>query len=405
MLFTKDSVYEFIEENDVKFIRLAFTDIYGNPKNISILSSQLNKAIEYGISIDASAIKGFAGEEKSDLFLIPDLNTLSLLPWRPSSGRVARFYCNIVYPDRTPFELDGRAMLLNAYQKLTSIGIHANFASEYEFYLFKKDEFGNSTNIPLDNAGYLDMAPDDKGENVRREICLILENMHIIPETSHHEEGPGQNEIDFKYSNPLASADNAITLKTVIKTVADNYGLCACFDPKPLLNQAGNGLHINMSVKSKDGIDYFPSFMAGIIKHIKEISLFLNPSKNSYKRLGEFKAPKYITWSCENRSQLIRIPASPSPDERRMELRSPDPLANPYICYTLLIYAGLEGILNGYQCEAPLDVNLFHAPDELLDKLETLPLSYEEAYNYAISSEFVKKYIPMRILETLRDGR
>lgn len=404
MLFTKEEVYDYIQDNDVKFIRLAFTDIYGIAKNISILSSQLKRALENGISIDASAIKGFGSEEKSDLFLKPDLDTLSLLPWRPSSGRVARFYCNIVNPDGTAFELDGRTILEKAIKELSKLDIRANFAAECEFYLFKKDEYDNPTNIPLDKATYLDIAPDDRGENVRREICLTLENMHIVPETSHHEEGPGQNEIDFKYSNPLSSADNLITVKTVIKTIADNYGLYASFEPKPLSNFAGSGLHINMSVTSNDGVDYMPMFMAGIIKHIKEITLFMNSSEKSYERLGSFKAPKYITWSRENRSQLIRIPASFSDDEKRIELRSPDPLANPYLAYALLIYAGIEGIKNKLDVPKPVDINLYEASKEFLDGLDKLPSNYTEAYNIASSSEFVKKYIPKRILDSYKDG-
>lgn len=404
MLFTKEGIYEYIQDNDVKFIRLAFTDIYGKTKNISILSSQLKRALDYGISIDASAIKGFGSEDKSDLFLKPDLDTLSLLPWRPSSGRVARFYCNIVNPDGTPFELDARNILLNAMKELSKRGIRANFAAECEFYLFKKDEYDNPTSIPLDKASYLDIAPDDRGENVRRDICLTLENMHIVPETSHHEEGPGQNEIDFKYSNPLSSADNLITVKTVVKTIADNNGLYASFDPKPLANQPGNGLHINMSVTSKDGTDYMSQFMAGVLKHVKEITLFLNSSEKSYDRLGEFKAPKYVTWSCENRSQLIRIPAANSEDEKRIELRSPDPLTNPYIAYSLLIYAGLDGIDNNLKAPDPVNENLFTANKSLLESLDKLPQNYNEAYSIAASSEFIKKYIPQRILDSYKDG-
>lgn len=403
MLFTKEGIYDYISENDVKFIRLAFTDVFGNAKNISILASQLKRALDYGISIDASAIKGFGSEEKSDLFLKPDLDTISLLPWRPSSGRVARFYCNVVYPNGKPFELDGRTILSNAMKKLQEKGIKANFSSECEFYLFKKDEYDNPTLIPLDKASYLDIAPDDRGENVRREIALTLENMHIVPESSHHEEGPGQNEIDFKYSNPLDAADNAITVKTVIKTIADNYGLYASFDPKPLKNQAGNGFHINMSVTSDDKEDYMMYFMAGILKHIKEITLFLNSNYKSYERLGSFKAPKYITWSSENRSQLIRIPAYICQSERRIELRSPDPLCNPYLAYALLLYAGLDGIENKLICDEPVNVNLYNANNDILDKLDKLPSTINEAFMYASSSEFIKKYIPKRILDTYKN--
>lgn len=406
MLFTKEEVYDFINDNDVKFIRLAFTDVYGNPKNISILSSQLSRALDYGISIDASAIKGFAKEDKSDLFLSPDLDTLSLLPWRPTQGRVARFYCDIKYPNGDLFELDTRNILKQAIKDLKTLDLYGNFGAECEFYLFKKDEYDNPTNIPLDKASYLDIAPDDRGENVRREICLTLENMHIIPETSHHEEGPGQNEIDFRYSDPLSAADNIVTVKTVVKTIADNYGLYASFDPKPVFDGPGSGLHINMSIcnKKNEASDKLDSFMAGIMRRIKDITLFLNPSTNSYHRLGEFKAPKYITWSKENRSQLIRIPAITDPLNNRIELRSPDPLANPYLAYALLIYAGLEGIKDNLKpCES-VDLNLFTASKEILSQLDTLPTSYDEALKYAVSSEFVAKYVPARLLEAYKNG-
>lgn len=398
MLYTKEEVHDFISDNDVKFIRLAFTDVFGNARNISISPSQLSFALEYGISIDASAIKGFLGEEQSDLFLKPDISTLSLLPWRPSHGRVARFYCDILYPDGTYFELDSRRILKDALQRLKELDLEAQFASECEFYLFKKDEYDNPTNIPMDNGGYLQMAPDDRGENVRREICLTLENMHIITESSHHEQGPGQNEIDVRYTDPLSSADDLITIKTVIKTIADNYGLYASFDPKPLEHQPGNGLHINMSL-SEDGKKSMPHFMAGILHYIKDMTLFLNPSPQSYDRLGCDKAPKYISWSYQNRSQLIRVPASNCAAAERIELRSPDTLANPYIAYALLIYAGIEGIQHQWVAPEPVLLNLYKATEEELRAFDQLPSTLQDARQYAKSSAFIEKYLPKKLVE------
>ena len=230
-MYTYDEVMTFVEEEDVKFIRLAFCDVNGKQKNISIMPHELKKAFNDGISFDASAIDGFGDEVKSDLFLHPDSSTLSILPWRPSQGRVVRMFCDIKHPDGTPFEKDGRLILKKAVNEAANMGITCNFGAEVEFYLFKTDENGNKMSEPFDDAGYLDIAPDDKGENVRREICLTLLDMGIIPESSHHEEGPGQNEIDFKHSDALCSADNVVTLKSVVKTIAMRNGLCADFSP------------------------------------------------------------------------------------------------------------------------------------------------------------------------------
>ena len=333
MDFSYEELMNFIDEEDVKFIRLAFSDINGKQKNISIMPGELERAFRDGISFDASAVPGFAKEIKSDLFLFPDSSTLSILPWRPTHGRVVRMFCDIKYPDDRPFVEDSRYILKQAVAKAKEMGIRCYFGSEFEFYLFKTDEEGNSTGVPFDRAGYMDIAPEDKGENIRREICFMLVDMGIKPESSHHEEGQGQNEIDFRYSDALSAADNAATFKTVVRTVAMRNGLYADFSPKPMADDSGNGMHINMSIKSDDGKDYTEQFMAGIMTHIGEMTVFLNPVEESYHRLGEKKAPKYITWSKENRSQLIRIPAAKG-EFKRIELRSPDPEANPYIAYT-----------------------------------------------------------------------
>lgn len=401
MNFDYDDVLEYIEQEDVKFIRLAFCDIKGNLKNISIMPDEVKRAFTSGISFDASAIKGFETEEKSDLFLFPVPSTLMLLPWRPSQGRVVRMFCNIKYPDGTPFNSDCRYILENAVNFAKDKGFSIYFGTEFEFYLFKSDENGNPTNIPFDNAGYFDVAPEDKGENVRREICLTLLEMGMKPECSHHEEGPGQNEIDFKYSDAISAADNAINFITVVKATALSNGLYADFSPKPIKDCSGNGFHVNMSIKSDDGKDYTNNFIAGIIAHIKEMTTFLNPTENSYKRLGEKKAPKYITWSKENRSQLIRIPAATG-EYKRIELRSPDPLANPYITFALLIYAGLDGILNDLKLQDATDINLFTAEKSVTENLDKLPNNLSEAVKIAQNSDFVKKYLPEEIIKQLK---
>ena len=388
-----NDILSFIEEEDVRFIRLAFVDIAGTQKNISIMPDELQRAFEDGIAFDASSIRGFGDELCSDLFLKPLPQTIEILPWRPSEGRVARMFCNICKPDGTPFELDSRRLLERAVKAARKKGLSFNFGAEFEFYLFKRGEDGSPTKITFDNAGYMDIAPEDRGEDIRREICLTLLDMDIFPESSHHEMGPGQNEIDFRYSGALTSADNAVTFKSVVSSISDINGLCADFSPKPLEDKSGSGLHINMSVNSADGEDFTRPMLAGILSRVREITVFLNPSEDSYKRLGRDKAPKYVTWSHENRSQLIRIPAAKG-EYRRIELRSPDPTVNLYVAYTLLIYAALEGIENGMEPPEPLNVNLYTAPSELTAELAALPSSLGEAKVLARESEFVRRYIP-----------
>lgn len=401
MNFGYDDVLEFIEQEDAKFIRLAFCDIHGKLKNISVMPDEIKRAFSDGISFDASAIDGFDTEEKSDLFLFPVPSTLNVLPWRPSQGKVVRMFCNIKYPDGRPFELDSRLILENAVKYAKDNGLSIYFGTEFEFYLFKADENGNPTDIPFDNAGYFDVAPEDKGENVRREICLTLLEMGMKPECSHHEEGPGQNEIDFKYSDAITAADNAINFITVVKAAALSNGLFADFSPKPIKNYSGNGLHINMSIKSDDGEDYTDRFIAGIMAHIKEMTAFLNPCENSYKRLGEKKAPKYITWSRENRSQLIRIPAATG-EYKRIELRSPDPTVNPYLAFALLIYAGVDGILTKKKLRNSTDINLYTADKSVTKNLDVLPQTLKEAVEAAKNSEFISKVLPKELVKLLK---
>ena len=392
MRYSAQEVMQYVNEEDVKFIRLAFCDIYGKQKNISIMPGELQRAFEYGIAIDASAISGFGDETHSDLFLRPDPGTISLLPWRPEHGRVVRMFCSIHNPNGEIFECDTRSLLKRAISDAQSRGLSFAFGPETEFYLFKLDENGINTKIPYDYAGYMDIAPEDKGENVRREICLTLEQMGICPESSHHEEGPGQNEIDFRYSDPLTSADNSMTFRTVVNAVAMRNGLHADFSPKPIADKPGNGFHINMSVKSADGRDLLCNMIAGILDKAYEMTLFLNPAEESYKRFGSSKAPICISWSGENRSQLIRVPAAVG-EYKRAELRSPDPLTNPYLAFALLIYAGIYGIENNLPLPEPANVNLYTAGEEVLSKYKKLPCSLEEAAKAARGSEFLSRYL------------
>ena len=401
MDYSYQEVLDFIEQEDVKFIRLAFCDIKGRQKNISIMPDELPRAFSDGISFDASAIDGFGDEVKSDLFLFPIPSTLTLLPWRPSRGKVAKMICDRRHPDGTPFDKDCRRILARAIDTAAKKGVSVYFGAEFEFYLFKTGDDGEPLNEPFDNATYMDVAPEDKGENIRREICLSLLELGIRPETSHHEEGPGQNEIDFRYSDAMTAADNAVNFVTVVKAAAIRNGLHADFSPKPLPNESGNGMHINMSIKCDDGVDRTPQFMAGILAHVKEITAFLNPCASSYRRLGEKKAPKYITWSPENRSQLIRIPAAKG-DFKRIELRSPDPMANPYLAYALLIYAGLDGIENDLQTPPPTNLNLYTASADITDKLDRLPDSLMEAIEEAQRSAFVRSVLPKDFVELLK---
>ncbi len=408
MTNTANEVLEFIRENDVKFIRLGFCDPFGIQKNISIMADELIEAFENGILFDASAIKGFSDVTRSDLLLFPDPSTITVLPWRPEPGRVVRFYCDIKNPDKSAFTHDSRYILKRMIKRCEDLGYVCKIGAECEFYLFNTDENGEPTFNTLDYGGYLDIAPLDKGENIRREICLCLDEMGLRPETSHHEQGPGQNEIDFKFSDALTCADNLLTFKSVVKAIASRNGLYASFMPKPLQSNSGSGLHVNISL-SKNGQNIFKnkdgehstvaeSFIAGILQKTPEITLFLNPIANSYERLGRFEAPKYVSWSHQNRSQLIRIPAAIG-ERVRMELRSPDPSVNPYLAFALIIGAGLEGIEKELPLPASVDADLYNADEVLTKELTLLPDSLDAAIKLAEGSELVKRVIGAAMLE------
>lgn len=412
--YTVDDIVEFIEENDVKFIRLAFCDLYGTQKNISIMPKELRNAFDKGVSFDSFLILGFDDPTYQDLFLRPDPDTLHVLPWRPQSGRVIRFYCNIVLADGTPFPYDYRYFLKNTLEECRQAGFTSRMGIKSEFYLFKTDENGNPTDDPFDNGTYMDVAPNDKGENIRREICLTLEEMGISPESSHHERGPGQNEIDFVSSDVLTTADNFVTYKNVVQNIASRNGVYASFDPKPLPGKAGNGLHVKMSNYRGDvnleenDREFSESFMAGILHRMREITIFLNCRRDSYDRFGHSEAPAYITWSAQNRSRLLRVPEV-NGKRSHFILRSPDSCINPYLASAIILQAGLEGVKNHEKLPAPQDVTTRHMTDSDKNSLEKLPVSLEEAIACAEESQFLNNSsfadIAKRYIKTIKENQ
>ena len=385
MNYAIDEVMKYIEEEDAKFIRLAFRDAYGIQKNISVMPGEVKKAFEDGIPINAREIAGFEDCPYACLYLRPDPSTLAVLPWRPDSGRVLRMFCDVYTPEEKEYVSDTRGILKKAVDKAKDAGIEFRFGSETEFYLFEKDEEGNPTKTPYDIAGYMDIAPADRCENVRREITLTIERMGLTPERSHHERGPGQNEIDFHYGRPIKAADQITTFKMVVSTIADRYGLYADFSPLPLPGMPGNGYHINIYAVNEKGEDVVRYAAAGIIDKIRDITLFLNPTDDSYARFGNSNAPDRICWSGKGESELLYIETYKG--KTRVELRSPDASGNPYLVYALLIYAGLEGIEKKMELPSEMDAG---GP--------LLPASRREAVELARNSEFVKGIIPEGVL-------
>ena len=385
MNYSEEEIMEYIEEEDAKFIRLAFRDAFGVQKNISVMPSEIHKAFKEGIPINARAIQGFEDSAEGNLFLKPDPSTMAVLPWRPDSGRVLRMYCDVCSSEGKPYEADTRYILKKAVKRAEEAGIEFRFGSEMEFYLFKLDDEGKPTKLPYDEAGYMDLAPLDRGENIRREICLTIEEMGLTPERSHHERGPGQNEIDFHYGKPLKAADQMITFKMVVSTIADRNGLYADFSPVPLPGKPGNGYHINLFAQDKDGNDVVKYAAAGVFEKIRDITLFLNPTDASYTRFGKGTAPDKVNWSSAGESELMNI--TNYQGKTRVELRSPDALSNPYLAYALLIHAGLYGI-----------ENRLTLPKEMDDESILLPQSRKEAMNIAGSSDFIKGILPEAII-------
>jgi glutamine synthetase len=385
MEYTIEEVIKYAQEEDAKFIRLVFRDAYGVQKNIAVAPGEIRKAFEEGIPINARQIAGFEDCPFACLYLRPDSSTLTTLPWRPDSGRVLRMLCDVYTPDGEEYPSDTRSILKKAVQKAKEAGVEFRFGTETEFYLFSQDNDGKPTKVPYDNAGYMDIAPLDKCENVRREISLTIERMGLRPERSHHERGPGQNEIDFHYGKPLKAADQMTTFKMVVSTVADRYGLTADFSPVPLPDRPGNGYHINMYAVDKDGNDVVSYAAAGILEKILDMTVFLNPSEESYARFGNNLAPDRANWSGAGESELMYIETYKG--RTRAELRSPDALSNPYLVCALLIHAGLYGIEN----RIPL-------PEEMDAASAYLPGSRKEAGGIAAKSSFIRDIIPERIL-------
>jgi len=394
MKYSKEEIMEYVEINDIKFIRLAFCDIYGKQKNIAITATELERALTAGIAVNAASIAGFGGSICEDLVLHPDTSTLAVLPWRPEHGGVVRMFCSVSYMDGRPFEADSRTVLEKAVEDARTEGVDFTFGADMEFYLFLRDENGVSTKIPQDSAHYMDIAPEDKGENVRREVELAMERMGVMPESSHHEEGPGQNEITFSNASPLKAADDAVTFHAVVKTIAARNGLAADFSPKPLANQPGNSMHIKF-LGEKEGEDILPQLVAGVLCHIKEITAFINTVEDSYNRFGTNTAPKYVSWGVSNRPLLVKVQNNPAYD-KGAELRSADPLCNPYLAYALIIRAGLDGLSKGMVLPEAADK---YVAAEFKDNYETLPLTLEEAKKIARESDFIKSVLPAEIIE------
>ena len=394
MSYMKEDIIRIVREEDVKFIRMQFTDIFGQLKNVAITASQIEKAVNNEIMIDGSSIEGFVRINESDQYLRPDLDSFVIFPWRPKHGIVARLICDVYNPDGTPFVGDPRGVLRRVLKKAEEMGYDQfNVGPEAEFFLFQTDENGLPTAKTNDEAGYFDLGPLDHGESTRRQICLALEEMGYEIEASHHEVAPGQHEIDFKYAPALQCADKIMTFKLAVKTLAQQNNLHATFMPKPIYGLAGNGMHTNMSL-FKNGKNVFydetgdkglsweaRAFIAGILAHMKGMCAITNPLVNSYKRLVPgYEAPCYMAWSASNRSTLIRIPAARG-QATRVELRCPDPSCNPYLALAVCLAAGLDGIEKGMTPPPEIQENIFAmAPDERKAKgIDALPGSLEEA--------------------------
>ncbi len=400
--YTKDEILKLAAEKGVRFIRLQFTDILGSLKNVAISTSQLEKALNNQCMFDGSSIEGFVRIEESDMKLYPDLNSFALFPWRENNS-VARLICDVYKHDGTPFNGSPRQVLKNVLAEAADMGYTFNVGPECEFFLFRKDEKGKPSLHTFDDAGYFDMGPVDPGEDVRRDIVLTLEQMGFEIEASHHECARGQHEIDFKYDDALTTADRVITFKLAVKTIANMHGLHATFIPKPIFGIAGSGMHLNISM-AKDGTNLFYdptnklglsktaySFIAGIMAHIKGMTAITNPLVNSYKRLvPEFEAPVYIAWSAQNRSPLIRVPAARG-NGTRIELRSADPSANPYLALAVTIAAGLDGVKKNMEPPPAVDGNIYAMTPAQRRKrhVGSLPASLEEALVELKKDKFV----------------
>ncbi|MCH5192199.1 MAG: type I glutamate--ammonia ligase [Oscillospiraceae bacterium] len=416
MGYTKEDILRIAKENNVEFIRLQFTDIFGQLKNVAISDIQLEKVLDDGAMFDGSSIEGFVRINESDMYLKPDYDTFTILPWKAG---VARLICD-VYSDRdTPFAGDPRYIFRKAIKEAADMGYTFNVGPECEFFLFELDENGNPTTKTADVAGYFDMGPADQGEQCRRDVCLALQEMGYMIEASHHEVAEGQHEIDFRFAEALDAADKVVTFKHVVKTYARRHGLHATFMPKPVFGINGSGMHTNMSLM-KDGKNAFYDpddkyglsktayhFIAGLLAHVKGIAAVSNPLVNSYKRLVPgYEAPVYISWSASNRSALIRVPAARGMGTR-VELRCPDPSCNPYLEMALCLAAGLDGIKKGMEAPEGITKNIFEmSADELKENgIESLPGSLSDALDEFEADPFIKEALGEHIYEKYLEGK
>lgn len=405
--FTREDILRKVKEDKVEFIRLQFTDIFGMLKNITIMPSQLEKALDNKCMFDGSSIDGFVRIEESDMYLYPDYDTYEV--YDLDCDNAARLICDVYRPNKEPFEGDCRYILKKVIQEAAEMGYRVNVGPECEFFLFEQGENGEPTLNTNDKGGYFDMSPVALGGNIRREICIALQNMNFEIETSHHECAPAQHEVDFKYTDALNAADQIQTFKMVVKSIAMNCGMYATFMPKPKFGWAGSGMHANISLydlekkknafaddNDENGLSELAySFIAGVMAHIKEMTAVTNPLVNSYKRLvPDFEAPVYIAWSKKNRSPLIRVPSARG-SSTRIELRSPDPSCNPYLALAVVIASGLDGIKKGMKAPKSVDVNIFDLTKEerAKKKIDSLPVTLLEAIEAMENSKFVRSVL------------
>lgn len=415
--YTNKDILKMVGENDVKFIRLQFTDVFGMLKNVAITAKQLERSLEEGTMFDGSSIDGFARIEESDMLLKPDPDSFVIFPWRPQQGKVARLICDVYTTDGKPYDGCPRNVLKKTLAKASDLGYTMNVGPECEFFLFLTDAEGKPTTITHDEGGYFDLAPIDKGEDARRDMCLTLEDMGFEIEASHHEVAEGQHEIDFKYADALLTADNIMTFKIVVKSIAARHGLYATFMPKPIFGINGSGMHTNQSLFTKDGNAFYDkkgelelspiayNYIAGIIEHIKSIVAVSNPTVNSYKRLVPgYEAPCYVAWSAKNRSPLIRIPASRGTGTR-VEVRCPDPACNPYLSIALMLAAGLDGIDRNLTPPPAVNRNIFKMTDAEMVELgvSSLPGNLFDALQMYKNDALVKEVLGDHIFNAYYD--
>jgi glutamine synthetase len=419
-IYTNEDVIKLVEELDVRFIRLQFADILGMMKNVAVTRQQLPKILENGAAFDGSSIDGFVRIEESDMILKPDLSTFAVFPWRSQNTRVARLICDVFRTDGKPFMGDPRQVLKKVTERAKRMGYVFNVGPECEFFLFHTNENGTPTLITHDDAGYFDLGPIDLGEDARKNICLALEDMGFEIEASHHEVARGQHEIDFKYEDAMKTADNINTFKLVVKTIAHRSGLHSTFMAKPIFGISGSGMHVNMSLSDLEGENVFCDendryglsstayhFIAGLLKHARGMSAITNPTVNSYKRLVPgYEAPIYIAWSARNRSPLIRIPATKGKGTR-VEMRNPDPMANPYLVLSVLLAAGLDGIENRIEVPEPVNSNIFSM--SLKEKQErqiiSLPKDLEEAVEDMRQDPLIKETLGEHIFNSYIEAK